>query len=957
MRNLNFVRPDFSRLLPVKTTSFLWALGLSLSLLATSAHAVSYTWTNAAGGSWTTSGNWNIAGFPSSASDTATLGDISGAYVATLGSVTTIGGLNMSGTNPTVTLNSTLTVSGPVNVNGGQLNGTGTMVWTHGNTINWTAGTPGGSLTFLVPHENTVVVNNTPGTFALASGQKLWMEATGGLGGFPGDLTDRSTTFSNGFSNSGIIQLGSPSPGDNYGVVRMIVTNGTMTNNAGGNINFLPRSSTNSGPPWNTREVRSNIQNNGTITSYAADGILGGTGMTVVNSATGVMKTDHSLYAINNIPQLTIEGTSFSNDGAIQVGANAIGSQGGTLVVNSSTINLNSGSSITGPGSVFLQGNTVNINGGSSLNNLALVGLGRNNITTAVNWNIPDLATATTFRVAPGATVNFNRTGAWNLPSNQVLEFYAPSNPANVATQFNMTEDFNNSGVVRMGIPQPGDNYVQANLNLSGSKVFTNNVGGVVEMWPRTPTSGNDPTWNIRNINANVVNNGTINNYAANAQLGTTGKTVVNNGTININSSFFTGGGRAMLAFAGNSGTNAAGGTIALTSGQLWINTPTFNYDGGSITATGSNNEIILGSGPINTTFNFNGGAEITNPVTWVMRPAAQATINRSSTFNILSGGGIRMEGGGDSSSQTGLTINQDISNSGVIQLGGSNPAADTFLDQRLVFTNANSQLTNNANGTILMYPRSNSSTDDTTWSQRRIEGELINNGQFTIYTRLGNIGKAVAGIDHVNNGTITFDRSYYASGPLNSNPAVYTPTLFVTGSSLLNGPAGVINGNGTLNVTGLPGSVFTNTGTLSPGLSAGILTIQGNVNNQLGSKLMIEITGSGDVVGVDYDQLIVNGAFNNLALTDLVVNVGSLNFDLTGDVFTILTASNNFTGLHFHSVTFTGPGNFQGELIYGNGFIQLANISTYVPEPSTGLLLLVGLVALRKRNRRKVAC
>jgi hypothetical protein len=183
-------------------------------------------------------------------------------------------------------------------------------------------------------------------------------------------------------------------------------------------------------------------------------------------------------------------------------------------------------------------------------------------------------------------------------------------------------------------------------------------------------------------------------------------------------------------------------------------------------------------------------------------------------------------------------------------------------------------------------------------------------------------------------------------------------PQLNFLGNTFTNDDNGVITGNGIFDVTALPGSVFTNTGTLSPGLLTGKLTIQGNVNNQLGSKVLIGITGENDVAGVDYDQLIVNGAFNNLALTDLVVNISDIDFDLEGDVFTILTSGTDFTDMMFHSVSFVGSSQFLGDVVYGNGFIQLANIALApAPEPSSGFLLLFGLLGLRKRNRRKDAC
>ena len=923
--------------------SLILALIFSVALSQAPVQAVNYTWTNTSGGNWLIDGNWNNPGAPDDASDTATLGNLSGAYTVTLGSATTIGGLTLSGTDPTVTLNSSLTLTGTSTISGGNINGTGTMIWNNGSTINWTGGSTGGTLTYLVPHEHTVVVNNSSGAFSLASGQKLHIAATGAVGGFPGDIQTATTTFSNGFANSGTIQLGNPSPGDNYGVVRLIATNGTMTNNLGGNINFLPRSTTSSATPWNIREIRANVQNDGTITSYAMEGMLGGAGKTVVNSATGVIRTDHSLYAAGHLPGVIITGDSFSNNGVMQIGVNPVGGEGGYIRINSTTINFNNLSSVTGPGTLELGGATVNVNAGTSISGLTMLTLGRNTIATALNWNIADLTDAMTYRIPGGGNVTWNRSGDWTIQNNQTLWFDGPPSGGDNASHLNMAVNVTNNGLLRMG-SQPGTGrYLQANLNLSGSTTFTNSATGVIDMLVRGPAES-DTTWNARNINANVINNGTINTYVTSGRLGDSGKTVVNNGAINVNSTQYTNGAKAMLQTIGASFTNNAGGTINVSDGTMWFNTPTVNYDGGSITGV-AGGTIRLGSAAVDTNFIFNGGAEITGPITWHVSPLSENTITRSTTWNIANGGGIFLDAPADPGF-TGLISNQDISNSGLVRMGRPQPG-DNFSNQYLRVDSPNGIFTNNSDGVILMYPRSASSTGDP-HSIRRLEAELHNNGQVTTYTHRALIGRSIAGIDHVNNGTMTLH-----NGILTSTPQ---PQFDILGDSFLNGPNGVINGNGIFNVVTLNGTadVLQNAGTLSPGLSAGILTVQGNLNFLAGGNILIEIVGDNAVAGVDYDRLIVSGQVTNLSQADLIVDMSSLSLDLEGDVFTIVTsAATDFTGMSFNSVLFTGPGQWKGDVIYGNGFIQLANIQSYVPEPASGWLMLVGLLTLRKRARR----
>lgn len=300
---------------------------------------------------------------------------------------------------------------------------------------------------------------------------------------------------------------------------------------------------------------------------------------------------------------------------------------------------------------------------------------------------------------------------------------------------------------------------------------------------------------------------------------------------------------------------------------------------------------------------------------------------------------------GGGSGLDT-LTVNQDVTNSGLIQAGRPAPG-DNFLDHRFIINSTNSRLTNNASGTILFYPRSSSNLGDP-WSIRRIDAELINDGQFTIYTHRGQIGKGIAGIDHVNNGTITLDNSMLTGIP--------KPQLDVLVASFTNGANGVIEGNGILNVTPLNGVVDTlqNAGELSPGLSVGTLTIQGNVNFQPGGSIFIEIDGGGAVAGVDFDQLVVTGAITGLSQADLVIDVNTALSNLVGDSLMIVTSTNDLSGFEFNSVTFTGP--LEADVVYGNGFIRLENIQLFVPEPSTLAILMVGSLGLvcqtRRRNR-----
>ena len=70
----------------------------------------------------------------------------------------------------------------------------------------------------------------------------------------------------------------------------------------------------------------------------------------------------------------------------------------------------------------------------------------------------------------------------------------------------------------------------------------------------------------------------------------------------------------------------------------------------------------------------------------------------------------------------------------------------------------------------------------------------------------------------------------------------------------------------GTLSGTGRVNGVLTNTGTLSPGNSPGIFTVNGAYSQGATGTLAVEITPSA-VAGTGYDQLLVTGTPGTAAL------------------------------------------------------------------------------------------
>ncbi len=197
-------------------------------------------------------------------------------------------------------------------------------------------------------------------------------------------------------------------------------------------------------------------------------------------------------------------------------------------------------------------------------------------------------------------------------------------------------------------------------------------------------------------------------------------------------------------------------------------------------------------------------------------------------------------------------------------------------------------------------------------------------------------------------------------------------------------------SGSGYISFTDRPGSTTGSNGSTSTirkmtlaggsikpgtGSTAGILEVignlEGNTYNGQRSKLYVDVTGTGAVAGVDFDQLLLSptstalttdrggkisstGDANALASFDLIVNIapGLNQADISADVLQFVKSNaatpEDFRTFTFGSVTVSGG---SAVVQYNNGNVSLANIT--VPEP--GVICLLGatsmLLGLRRRR------
>jgi hypothetical protein len=165
---------------------------------------------------------------------------------------------------------------------------------------------------------------------------------------------------------------------------------------------------------------------------------------------------------------------------------------------------------------------------------------------------------------------------------------------------------------------------------------------------------------------------------------------------------------------------------------------------------------------------------------------------------------------------------------------------------------------------------------------------------------------------------------------------------LHVTNTDFRN--SGTLQGNGTVR-TATNGELF-NSGIIAPGMSTGLLTIDGALMMTTDGEIEIELASL-----TDFDRLAITGD----ATFDGTLAVLSLGYaPVIGDSFTVITLGERLADSEFSNVTWSGFGSgVVFDVVYNSNDVMLTVAA--IPEPSTYILSLVGLglVGVMVRRRR----
>jgi autotransporter-associated beta strand protein len=263
--------------------------------------------------------------------------------------------------------------------------------------------------------------------------------------------------------------------------------------------------------------------------------------------------------------------------------------------------------------------------------------------------------------------------------------------------------------------------------------------------------------------------------------------------------------------------------------------------------------------------------------------------------------------------------------------------------------------------------------TSSTEINQVSISGNLYNTGlgkttiSGVISDSLASLSQSGGGILELNGANLYTGTTAVTGGRLVVNGSISESELTTVSNT------GLVQGSGTLGST-----LVTFGGTISPGNSVGMLTIDGDLTWDVHGNYNWEIVDATGVAGIGYDTIHVSG-FLDLSLLgdmDFKINLWSLtssspdqsgnasNFDPNQDyLWTLVSTGEGIIGFNSNSfeintLAFNGTDGFSNDL-NGSFIVSSDNndlILAYnaVPEPSTYVLLLLAGLALSIRFLKK---
>ncbi|WP_193907415.1 autotransporter-associated beta strand repeat-containing protein [Cellvibrio polysaccharolyticus] len=636
--------------------------------------------------------------------------------------------------------------------------------------------------------------------------------------------------------------------------------------------------------------VSGNINLSSTVVSInsagtlSLSGIISGTNLASTGTGSLILSGTNT-YGNTTVSAGTLSVANDNNLGFTQITL----ASGTTLAVTGATT-IDNGITLTGAATIS---NTANvtidgvISGGHNLTKTGsgVLTLARDNTYAATNVDAGTLSVSSDNNLGSGAiTLAAGTTLAIN-GATTIDNTIALTGAATISSTANATIDGVISGA--HNLTKTGS----ATLTLAASNTYSGNT--IVSAGGLTLTGGSS------------IGDGNAVSVASGATL------TLGGGSETIGS--LLGAGNVVLGYnltmGGNNASTTFSGVISGTgNGITKIGSGTFTLSG-SNTYTGS---TTVSAG----TLALSGGAAIDDTSAVTVSSGATLSLNASETLGSLAGAGIvslngfTLSSGGNNSSTTfsgGLIGSGGFAKtgSGTLTLSGSN--SSTFTGDTTASGGGTLSVASDDNlgsGTLSI----NNSTLGITGATTIDNSIALTNGATISNTPAVTLSGAISGsgsLSKADSGVLSLSGTSNYGG----STTVLAGTLSVAGA--LNGTSGVaVSSGATLTGSGsVTNLVVTNGGTLSPGNSPGVFTVNGNLQMNSGSTLAVEINGV--TAGTEYDQVIVNGtvslAGNLVASHGYSAGQGDSYTIIANDMADAITGT--FSGLA-EGATLTAGGN-----------------------------------------------
>jgi hypothetical protein len=904
-------------------------------------------WGSAVSGSWSDATKWSPAVMPNNGSPTAddtydvTLNATGSAYTVTGNVAASINSLTLNSADATLLLQNTLTLNGPLNIQAGTFRVTngGTI---DGGSINVSAGA---TLAFASGNlRNTTLT----GVASVPSEQTLILRADATLSNGTITLNAASGRTSdlwlNRFPDHGLLggtgEIVFNGVGSNF--VRSMV--GNMVIESGITI----RSGTNGGR-LEMQDKSKQIINYGTISAQTA-------GTTVELADFGVAGvTNHGTFAASNGGKLIVNGLN-GNAGTLSLGSGStIELLGNNFTVNQgftlgsgTTLKLIGGFSVTAP---------ITANAGSTL---GLGGSWSNAAAVTVNGATLELVdgyarTGTGAFSVTNATVNFNGGGFLGA---SLQEFMIGGN----AVTLKNTSGINNTGYTISLSNATGSLTMVDGSIFSGAITASGSAKINVTGWGHFYKTFIDT--DVHASSGSNVRIGSL--FAGNAGLSTINRTITGtNANVTLDSEWrndglisLTGGTLDLRGTIQNLGDIQLNGTnlvvkTTLTTAQLesiWgANNPAIIDDQGIIDNTGDVLEINdargafqLASGGIRNGTILTGGSARTS-LAFGQGHLFDVTLDADQVSVPIS---VTAHGRLTLMNTTVLLYDDDVEFHRRNGLYFFAPTTGVDGTGEVVFAGVGSSHAVSNGGLLNIGSGITIRTETGSGWINGESSELINQGtvraigtdkfihfrDFQAFTNRGRL-EAINGGQLRFGGTNLITQGYLYNWTNEGVIHLENGSAVVIGQTFTNAESGVIEGTGTLDVSG---TTFINDGYVSPGLSPGTLTISGNYTQGQTGVLRIELGGAG---AGQSDKLIITGNASLDGTLEIVLANGYI--PDAGAAFQFLSAGSLSGGFDNAGAIIELPEgtmelSFSGGVFSVSGFVSAFELGDFNLDGST---------------------